>query len=1173
MAAVAVFNAMNGNTALHPFFAKTKPQNDPNEHHDSNGSASGDEINLVGSGDQVDGSHEAKAKPKENGTRRKIRASAQGPHKNQKTLQEVVNPKAITARAQTECDGQEIPNSCSSDPAFSSPRRKRRRTSHVESVEVGDQDDDTGNGQVSGKHTTPRKQASPQVIVLASSPLPVAASEYGAGAQRTPPKKMLKLNASGKFSSPISKSLEQDAPAETVKRRGRPRKSKDAEEIKELVVRLKYNNAAGFGHRLERILLGEERFHREVHVTPKKQRTPTKERLSKSAHPFFQPKPKEPLAKPKQESPRKASAVTPGKLRRQTLNDRSPAKQPTRPTQDYVVGSDLLKDRLMFKHPGAKEAAWPTRDQTHVRGLSSEYKSNRAQTAEVQVSYRKRKRKTANVPFPAEKSLLHVIGRRLQPEEGGQLRSDGYREPHQSIAIPQKLLIPGQEIASRVATELSVSMVDDTEDELVRPESSQLSVHPALRKLHNSLDKCVTSFDESRGETLSWTQKYEPSTAGEVLQPLREMNVLKAWLASLTVNAVVNMPKAEPKTASNCVPKSRKKRRRKNDDLDDFLVDDDEDIREMDELTDPEDIPSIPNDGRKSARSVVEVAGDGIKLSNAVLLSGPNGCGKTAAAYAVAKELGFKVFEISSCERRSGKDVQDKIGNMTENHLVKHHGADVGDLSSTEEPSQLDQAFQRDLASGRQGKMFAFFKPQTKANLVAPKKKKSPKKSKISVLEAVQQAIKKPQKDQQQSLILLEEVDILFKDDKDFWNTVLKLIASSKRPFIMTCNDEDLIPLHLMSLHAILRFTPPSVDLVADYLLLIAAAEGHLIKRDAVLSLYQSKGRDLRAAIAELDLWCQMGVGDPRGGLSWIYQRYPPGSDLDQHGRKLRVVSDGTYRNGMGMSINSNLDDDTQLLWAQYEYDTEPASCLGWHDMVPVHGEHQHSLKAYLSFADALSAADVYCRASNITKLDTTQPELVDKARSHYIEGLPLLQTDETTDYSGLTSELFVASTLAIYRVAGLVNAEDIQTKLQATIASGGQRSVEPALTRQDFACFDTISVPAEAALSTSSGLVQSAFDGPLAPITTDLAPYVRSIVHFDLALAEQREQLNSIMSQGRNAKRARTTRTARSALEGSQRASTRKERWFPKELNTAAVLATGGHEWPRRVMEVVETG
>ena len=123
-------------------------------------------------------------------------------------------------------------------------------------------------------------------------------------------------------------------------------------------------------------------------------------------------------------------------------------------------------------------------------------------------------------------------------------------------------------------------------------------------------------------------------------------------------------------------------------------------------------------------------------------------------------------------------------------------------------------------------------------------------------------------------------------------------------------------------------------------------------------------------------------------------------------------------------------------------------------------------------------------------------------------------------------------------------------------------RSDESELTRRDFACFDVISTAFSSA--TSSGLEQSAFDGPLTSIALDISPFVRSIAQYDLSLEEQRAKLGEIMGEGPKVKRARTTRAARSALEGSQRGNTRRERWFTADLDLDAILMTGGKDWPK---------
>lgn len=122
-----------------------------------------------------------------------------------------------------------------------------------------------------------------------------------------------------------------------------------------------------------------------------------------------------------------------------------------------------------------------------------------------------------------------------------------------------------------------------------------------------------------------------------------------------------------------------------------------------------------------------------------------------------------------------------------------------------------------------------------------------------------------------------------------------------------------------------------------------------------------------------------------------------------------------------------------------------------------------------------------------------------------------------------------------------------------------------PNLTRLDFsAALDPIGEPPSAALSTFTGLQYSALDGPFRTITTDIAPYVRSIVQYDIALEEQRLRLGTLLDSRGGAKRARTTRAARSALEGGKRESTRRERWFPREMDLDLVLKTGGKEWPK---------
>ncbi|EME47652.1 hypothetical protein DOTSEDRAFT_166880 [Dothistroma septosporum NZE10] len=1159
MAGTAVLPAMNtnGEKNVHPFF--TKP--DTTYCHSTITHQRNEDFDCVAN----EAHDETQNKPKRTTSKRRQKngdqCSTKG--KTQRTLGEIVNGKDAAPAA-----AEEVINVYTSEPNLNTARQKRRHTNEHEAAEFGAS---TAVEEAELPRSPRKRSSSPRVIIPASSPLPtkVAANMshmFGGMAtpetneavleSATPQRKVLRLNANGKFSSPpIKKTKNSGEPKpEAPKRRGRKRTSVVTSYNVPLVVVCRYGEKEGrrqeIGKRIDRILQGAEI------ITMMKPKTTPKKRITrqpKATHPFFAGK-QEDAAPPEKESPRKASAVTPGKLRVKAFSDRI-----RDPKETHIFHSALLRDRHMVKHVGSKEAPFPDKEQAHVRDVSELSSMDRVWNETLRLRLPSRKRKQAEVRLRHNESILARFTAALEPEADRQLRQDGFREPDASLNLPQKLLMSGEEIAEQIKRHLSVVLVGPSQDE-VSTGATQHAQHPSLQNLYDKIPTTLTAFDESKGEVLQWTQKYAPSCCAEILQSDKEMAVLRTWLTSLAVQAVGGAAITMERVAkAEAAERPKKKRKKKPHDLDDFLVDSDDDSRDMSELADLDHSAEFT---RAAPKSIVQVAQTGAKFGNAVLLSGPHGCGKTAAAYAVAREMGYKVFEISPSERRSGRDILDKIGDMTENHLVKHHGTDSVDLSDNEGPTRMDEAFQEDLESGRQGKMMSFFKPKAQRK---PKPAEPRKVVKEKTVKAVQDAIKRRPKEQQQSLILLEEVDILFKDDKEFWTTILKLITTSKRPFIMTCNDEDLVPLQALSLHAILRFTQPPVDLATDYMLLLAAAEGHLLERPAVNSLYQYHHCDLRASISELDYWCQMGIGDPRGGLSWIYQRWPPGSDVDERGRRLRVVSEGTYRLSMGQSQSSSAEGCLSFESAE----EPPSSVFDWEQLLlarnpwPADPRSQlQTLSHVATIADTFSAADVFCSMGLAASenVDPTQPAMPDKARGNYIEGIALLQTDERIDCGGMSTDLLLATNLAARRALGA------PADSRDSVNNGSRRTArqELPLGRRAFSCFDAISMLGDTNAAINPGLTQSAFDGPLNIIATDLAPYVRSIVQYDQVLEEQRDRLNLLMTDGRKAKRVRTTRAARSALEGGLRSTTRREKWFSKDLDFHAVLATGGHDWPR---------
>jgi hypothetical protein len=479
--------------------------------------------------------------------------------------------------------------------------------------------------------------------------------------------------------------------------------------------------------------------------------------------------------------------------------------------------------------------------------------------------------------------------------------------------------------------------------------------------------------------------------------------------------------------------------------------------------------------------------------------------------------------------------------------------------------------------------MACFFKPLAKKASVQIGKE-APVKARKEEPKSIKP---RPPHQQKQSLILLEEVDVLFEEDKNFWLTVLTLAKHSKRPIVLTCNDESLVPLEALTLHAILRFNAVPSELAINFLLLLAAREGHQLNRSAVESLYQSVDGDLRASIMELDFWCQMGVGADNC-LEWLFQRWPPGSDVDEHGRTIRVVSKDTYLPGMGWygrdTVCSTYDrSDAEYLtllearndWNVSDEDLQAASGIlaDQSDGSNQQSSASGNLLDFEEYSESLSAADIYCGLnkktdSNHQAVDSSLPELSDSAKANYIIGWPLLEADPPPEYIDLDNQL-ACSTLTLIRNSSTSvqrgtrnSSSSLDQHLISTILNAQSRQLsKPSLTRKDFSlAFDIL---AEPSLSQQpSSLTASSLDREFNVVTTDVAPYVRNIAAYDLMLEEERLRLSNLLSSGGRTKRMRTTRAARSALEGGRRETTRRERWFDRSLNLRLVLETGGKTW-----------
>jgi DNA polymerase III delta prime subunit len=1032
---------------------------------------------------------------------------------------------------------------------------------------------------VSSAQAHPQGQDSLPSAVL--NTLPPVATSFGPVAnepKKATPKMQIKVTKSGKLvSSPPPPAL--NTTGSPKKRRGRkPAKAK----VFPTVTVIRYGTDAAsrsvIGQKIEVILNGKKSS---MGRPPTLKKAPSKPVAPpKVTHPFFMGKPQKdapaeaiPEQKQKQQTPRK-SAITPGKLRAELRRDQSPEPMP-------AFGGGLQTSKTM-KHPGLNEASWPTGENAHVRNLESGYPLRRLDSlSSLKLSLRPRKLKNAVVSLPKDEKLIFRLGEDLSRQSMKQKRhSMSEFEPPEDVRLPKRLLTSGTDIQRRVRERLQ----------------HQQAAHPAITNIFNDIAHTLTPFDEGRCETQTWTQKYSPKNASQVLQRGQEAVVLKDWLQSLTVMAVGGTLKATTMLDAKKPPRKKRKKA-----IDDFIVDDNEENEE-------EDMIMLPGANMIAPHSRSSRLPQWTRNKNVVLISGPHGCGKSATVYAVAKELGFEVFEIHAGMRRSGKDIQDKVGDMTANHLVNHK-RDAPSVQETAEPAEetdddrMDMALKKDITSGRQATMASFFKAKPPVTAAKPKvKAKMPevKKAPAPAAQATLPMAPASRNSQKQSLILIEEADILFDEDQQFWAQVTKIASQSKRPIVITCNDERQIPMQDLPLAAILRLQPASWDLAIDYMLVLAGREGHVLERQAVSDLYEAKNHDLRASIMELDLWCQMSVGDRKGGLEWMYQRWPPGKDADEHGRILRVASEGTYTSGMGWLShnvfetqgNAAFDKEEELLQEVWrDWGISPAA---WGTSVPKDEQvpdtldldspnRMKELERFDAYADALSAADVYCRTGLPTyesdhdqPTDPSQPPITDKARLSYTLAAPLLQVDHCSDFLGLDTSISIQTHLLIQRafpdlshhhhqsLPGLSKPHLETEYAKAILQLRNHQAATTPLTRPDFAsALDTLAAPPDQPLAerTSFTLTPSSFDRTFTIVTLDLAPYVRSIVAHEQVLEAQRIRISNLLSAGGTGKRARTTRASRVAQEGGVRETKRRDRWFDPDLNFSAVMATAG-EW-----------
>ncbi|SCZ91408.1 BZ3500_MvSof-1268-A1-R1_Chr1-2g01389 [Microbotryum saponariae] len=414
----------------------------------------------------------------------------------------------------------------------------------------------------------------------------------------------------------------------------------------------------------------------------------------------------------------------------------------------------------------------------------------------------------------------------------------------------------------------------------------------------------------------NWAVKYAPQAANEVLGSTSGSSALKlkAWLQEVKVSAQSGNNKRGRQIQRGVrIKKKRRQGYGSATDLDDFVASDNEEV-------DYEGLDCDDDDG--GVEELSPSSGWFPSLSNLILLAGSNGSGKTATVHAVANELGWEVFEVyPGIGKRTAKDIEKLVGDVGRNHTVR-----AGGVSSPRKPS-----------AAATGGLFSMFAKQS------AKSQPTASSSRIDSAKAKELA-ETAESNAHQSLILFEEVDVLYRDEKDFWSGLVHLATTSRRPIILTCTDMSCIPFSDIGLQTIntgrsdhteawLPFAPPEPELAAAFLNLVALAEGHIVTEYAAHRLYvdispapnlpdfvtngfadplphpyPTDSRvettapipDLRRSLMQLQFECQWGVGDP-SGIGWM--DFEPGREARTNW-SFRTLNEERDRDWYGSDLN-----------------------------------------------------------------------------------------------------------------------------------------------------------------------------------------------------------------------------------------------------------------------------
>ncbi|NXQ26670.1 ATAD5 protein, partial [Alaudala cheleensis] len=354
-------------------------------------------------------------------------------------------------------------------------------------------------------------------------------------------------------------------------------------------------------------------------------------------------------------------------------------------------------------------------------------------------------------------------------------------------------------------------------------------------------------------EDMLWTEKYQPQDSSELVGNKKEIERLHSWLK-------------EWKKRADLEEKRNQKR----------------------EKTDKEQEDSLSSLDFKDGTSDTE---EETTLCNTVLITGPPGVGKTAAVYACAQELGFKIFEVNASCQRSGRQILSQLKEATQSHQVDKKGVNAhkpcffNSCSTAKSPKKMyspkkvvsprkpplspkGAGLKRSLPSKTLANYFKISVKQKVIDGEAASEEKNGGNTQNSLEVKKDAQIKSINKEEggehnrksATSLILFEEVDIIFDEDAGFLSAIKTFMATAKRPVILTTNDPTF-SLMFDGYFEEINFKTPSLINSVSYLQALCLAENLRTDGKDLAALLTTNNCDIRQSVLSLQFWVRSGGG------------------------------------------------------------------------------------------------------------------------------------------------------------------------------------------------------------------------------------------------------------------------------------------------------------------------